>query len=416
MSAVAQPIGIDPAAKNRAIAAALSTVALFLGAFLSGFVINEPAPYELYMAALIPVWALFGLTIPRATAPLVILLLVFNLGGVISLLVLPNIMSQLMYVLVSFFLAFTSIFFAAVIAGDYRRLNVLMSGYLAAALITATAGILGYLGVIPGGEIFTRFGRARGVFEDPNVFAPFLMLPTLYCIYLLMTRPLSGLLPRLIMTLVLVMGVFLSFSRAGWGMLVICTTLLAVLTLTASSSNKLKLRVLVMVIASVATALLALMVALQFDVVRDVFTERAQLVQSYDGAREGRFARHWIGLLMALEHPFGIGPLQFGKIFGEDTHNIWLKALFDYSWLGFIAYAALVFWTLGIGLRIMFRDRPWQGVLICAWVVFFGHTVIGYVIDTDHWRHFFLILGIIWGCVALEARWQRGDIVTLNRA
>ncbi|MEL6203410.1 MAG: O-antigen ligase family protein [Pseudomonadota bacterium] len=400
---------IDPAAKNRAIAAALSSMALFLGAFLSGFVINEPAPYELFMAALIPVWALFGLRIPRATAPLIILLIIFNIGGVISLMVLPSMTSQLMYVLVSFFLAFTSIFFAAVIAADHKRLDVIISGYLAAALLTATAGILGYLGLLPGGEIFTRYGRARGVFEDPNVFAPFLMLPTLYCIHGLMTGKLTNLLPRMAMTLALVLGLFLSFSRAGWGMLVICTAMLAVLTVTASGSNRLRLRVLIMAVIAVCTAIVGLMIALQFDVVRDVFTERAQLVQSYDGAREGRFARHWIGLKMALEHPFGIGPLKFGQIFGEDTHNIWLKALFDYSWLGFVAYALLVFWTIGIGLRIMFRDRPWQGILMCAWVVFVGHTIIGYVIDTDHWRHFFLILGIVWGCVALEARWQAGD-------
>ncbi|MEO0543696.1 MAG: O-antigen ligase family protein [Pseudomonadota bacterium] len=400
---------LDPAAKNRAIAAALSSMALFLGAFLSGFVINEPAPYELYMAMLIPAWALFGLRIPRATAPLIILLIVFNVGGVISLLVLPDISSQLMYVLVSFFLAFTSIFFAAVIAADERRLTYIINGYLAAALLTAAAGILGYLGLLPGGEIFTRYGRARGVFEDPNVFAPFLMLPTLYCIHALMIGRLTDLLPRLAMAMVLVLGVFLSFSRAGWGMLVICTTMLAILTVAVSNSNRLRLRVLILATFAVIIAVIGFIIALQFDVVRDVFNERAQLVQSYDGAREGRFARHWIGLKMALEHPFGIGPLRFGAIFGEDTHNIWLKALFDYSWLGFVAYVLLVFWTIGIGLRIMFRDRPWQGLLMCAWVVFVGHTIIGYVIDTDHWRHFFLILGIIWGCVALEARWQAGE-------
>ncbi|MEO1701785.1 MAG: O-antigen ligase family protein [Pseudomonadota bacterium] len=404
----AASFSVDLPAKNRAIAAALSTMALFVGAFLSGFVINEPAPYELFMAMLIPVWALFGLRIPRATAPLIILLVVFNIGGVISLLVLPNIASQLMYVLVSFFLAFTSIFFAAVISADHRRLNIIINGYLAAALLTASAGILGYLGLLPGGEVFTRYGRARGVFEDPNVFAPFLMLPTLYCMYGLMTGKLASLLPRLVMTLVLLLGLFLSFSRAGWGMLIVCTAMLAILTVAASGSNRLRLRVLIMAIVAVSTALVGLMIALQFDVVRDVFTERAQLVQSYDGAREGRFARHWIGLKMALEHPFGIGPLQFGQIFGEDTHNIWLKALFDYSWVGFVAYVLLVFWTIGIGLRIMFRNRPWQGLLMCAWVVFVGHTIIGYVIDTDHWRHFFLILGMIWGCVALEARWQAG--------
>jgi len=37
-------------------------------------------------------------------------------------------------------------------------------------------------------------------------------------------------------------------------------------------------------------------------------------------------------------------------------------------------------------------------------VTFVGHVMIGAVIDTDHWRHFFLLLGILWGCMALEKR------------
>ncbi|MEO1746682.1 MAG: O-antigen ligase family protein, partial [Pseudomonadota bacterium] len=372
-------VTIDPIAKNRALAAAAAAAALWFGAFLSGFVINEPAPYELYMAALIPVWALFGLRIPRAILPLVALLIVFNIGGVISLMTMADMGTRLIYVAVSFFLAFTSIFFAAVIGADDRRLDVLINGYLAAALLSASAGVLGYLGLIPGGEMFTLFGRARGVFEDPNVFAPFLILPTLWCMYQVMTKPLAGALPRLVMLLVLVMGVFLSFSRAGWGMLVICTFMLAVLALTTDRSGAFRLRVAVMAVVAISVVIATLIIALQFEAVRDVFVDRAQLVQSYDGAREGRFARHWTGLMMALEHPFGIGPLEFGVVFGEDTHNIWLKALFDYSWLGFFAYVLLVFWTIGLGLRFMFRQRPWQGIMICAWVAFVGHTIIGYV-------------------------------------
>ena len=30
------------------------------------------------------------------------------------------------------------------------------------------------------------------------------------------------------------------------------------------------------------------------------------------------------------------------------------------------------------------------------------------VIDTDHWRHFYLLIGLIWGAIALEYRHQRG--------
>jgi hypothetical protein len=89
----------------------------------------------------------------------------------------------------------------------------------------------------------------------------------------------------------------------------------------------------------------AIIVALQFDQVADLFSDRAKLVQAYDGARHGRFERHAIGFLMAMEHPLGIGPLEFGLMWGEDTHNIWLKALMDYGWLGFVSYVTLMVWT-----------------------------------------------------------------------
>jgi hypothetical protein len=145
---------------------------------------------------------------------------------------------------------------------------------------------------------------------------------------------------------------------------------------------------------------------MQIPSVADMFSDRARLVQDYDGARLGRFARHGIGYLMAMENPLGIGPLVFGQQLGEDTHNIWLKALLDYSWLGFAAYMAMTWITLGIGFKLLFRKRPWQTYLVCAYTVYVAHVFVGNIIDTDHWRHFYLLLGIIWGSYGLEKRHQ----------
>ena len=44
--------------------------------------------------------------------------------------------------------------------------------------------------------------------------------------------------------------------------------------------------------------------------------------------------------------PLGIGPLVFGQMLGEDTHNVWLKALLDYGWLGFACWAIMIGWTI----------------------------------------------------------------------
>jgi len=156
----------------------------------------------------------------------------------------------------------------------------------------------------------------------------------------------------------------------------------------------------------VAFIIVLLAIALQFEAISGLFSERAKVVQAYDGNRLGRFARHAIGFSWAVEMPLGMGPLQFGLTLGADTHNIWLKSLMAYGWIGFISFLTLVLWTLIGGFKLLFRPRPWQPYFIIAYSVFVGHIIIAWVIDIDHWRHFFLIIGILWGCMVLEKRWQ----------
>ena len=375
----------------------LASLLVAFGVFLSGFVINEPAPYELFLAALIAIWAVFGLRLSRYIAPLITLYLLFNIGGMFSILTMDEVKNTPMYLAVSLFLAFTSMFFAAIIEADQRRL-----------ILTALLGILGYLGAIPGGEMFTRYGRAMGAFQDPNVFGPYLVLPALYLMYGLLTGTLKAAPLRIVGLVILVLGVFFSFSRAAWGLLPITMVLLVTTMLIKERTGAFRLKILVMTLVGTLLLVGAIIVALQFDQIADLFSDRAKLVQSYDGARLGRFERHAIGFLMAMEHPLGIGPLEFGLMWGEDTHNIWLKALMDYGWLGFVSYVTLIVWTLVLGFRFLLRDRPWQPYLMLAYITLVGHTIIGNVIDTDHWRHFYLLMGIVWGCIALEMRWQSG--------
>lgn len=404
MSAIAHEL--PRAAVNARLLALITSAAVALGVFLSGFVINEPAPYELYMAGLIAVSALFGLRISRTLAPLVVLLVLFNIGGMISMSQMADLMSTPLYLAVSLFLAFTAIFFAAITEMQPRLYPIIFRTYVAAGLLTALLGILGYSHALPGAEIFTRYERAAGAFEDPNVFGPFLVLPGIYLLHRLLTGSPLKMALLIVPLLIIVAGIFLSFSRGAWGLFAASTILLTGLLFLQSASGRFRLRIAVMSIAAFTLLAIALLVVLQIPAVADLFTTRAQLVQEYDSARLGRFARYSIGFLLATERPLGIGPLVFGQIYGEDTHNIWLKALLDYGWLGFAAYFTLIAWTLAAGFRLLFRNRPWQPFILCAYVVFVGHVALGSIIDTDHWRHFYMLLGLVWGGIGLEARHQ----------
>jgi len=137
-------------------------------------------------------------------------------------------------------------------------------------------------------------------------------------------------------------------------------------------------------VAGLATLVIALIAALQIDAISEIFTQRAQVVQSYDGARVGRFARHAIGFELALSKPWGIGNLEFGFLYGEDEHNVYLRSLMSYGWIGFVSWLTIILWPLIAGFKSLFLNRPWQVYFQICYIVFFGHLLLAWVIDIDH--------------------------------
>lgn len=381
------------------------------GVFLSGFVISEPAPYEVFMAVQIPLWFLIGLKISRAVAPLLALLLLFNIGGMMSLTVMHDLEGAPLYIAVSIFLALSAVFYAAIIENDHRRLKIIFDAWVISAIITSTLGILGYFHAFPGAEVFTLYDRAKGAFQDPNVFGPFLIAPSLYLIHGLLTKSIAGAPFRAVGLLIITLGVFLSFSRAAWALFLFSAVALVFILLLKERTGVFRLRIFLLTLVAVVIMMGGLIGAMQSKKVADLFTTRAQLEQDYDAGHLGRFERHRIGFALSMEHPLGLGPMAFGKIYTEDEHNIWLKSLTTYGWLGFVAYIAMICWTLATGFHYLLRNRPWQPYLMIAWIVVVGHVGIGNVIDIDHWRHVYLLLGIIWGCRALEHNWQKNGAV-----
>ncbi|HXV29041.1 MAG TPA: hypothetical protein VD840_01790, partial [Sinorhizobium sp.] len=210
--------------------------------FLSGFVIAEPAPYEVFLTALIGLWALFGLHISRYIAPLLSLLVLFMVGGILSLTVMRDLGGGPMYMAVSGFLALSAVFFAAIIEDRHLRLRLIFNAWAVAAVLTALLGILGYFGAIPGAASFTLYDRAKGAFQDPNVFGPYLAAPILYLLHGLLTQPIRRAPWKIAGLLVLTLGVFLSFSRAAWALALFCVMALVFIMLLKERSGRFRLR------------------------------------------------------------------------------------------------------------------------------------------------------------------------------
>ncbi|MDB5522815.1 MAG: rane protein [Rhizobium sp.] len=406
MSTVASPYPVT-FKPGRATARLIGSGLVAFGVFLSGFVIDEPAPYEIFMAGLIGFWFILGLKISRTTGVLLAFMLLYITGGMLSITQMETIGDAPIYLAVTFFLLLSSVFYCAIIEEDQRRLFLIFNAWTVAAVITALLGILGYFHAFPGSEIFTRYDRAMGAFQDPNVFGPFLVAPSLYLLHGILTGKVAHLPLRVFTLMIIAFGVLLSFSRAAWAMFVFSAMMMVLIMLIKERSGAFRLKILIIALAGVILSVVVIVIALQIPAISDLLTSRTKLVQEYDGDRLGRFARHQLGFLSAMSQPLGIGPMVFSTIYPEDEHNIWLKSLTTYGWLGLLTYVGLVWTTLGFGIRYMLRDRPWQPYLMAAWITLCGHELIGNVIDTDHWRHHFMLFGIVWGCAALEHRYQK---------
>ncbi|MDB5639026.1 MAG: O-antigen ligase protein, partial [Bradyrhizobium sp.] len=116
------------------------------------------------------------------------------------------------------------------------------------------------------------------------------------------------------------LAILLAFSRAAWGLLAITSAFMLALMVLTSPSRAQRSRIIAMAVAAAVVVALLMVVLLSLDSVAEMFRQRASFDQSYDEGRFGRFGRHILGAQMALELPFGIGPLQFTKFFPEDTH------------------------------------------------------------------------------------------------
>ncbi|WP_422039176.1 O-antigen ligase family protein [Roseibium sp.] len=396
----------------------LGNGALWLAAFLSGFVIEEPAPYELYMAFLTVVWLACGLKLRREFGPLIICLMLYITGGIASVPIANDFGDASMYMAVSGFLAITAIFYAAILAEKPERFRIIQNGYTVSAVLVSSVGIAGYFQLFPGADYFTLYDRARGTFKDPNVFGPFLVLPTLLIIQKLLRESVLKNVLLLLPLTVLLLGIFLSFSRGAWGVLFAGVLVVYFLALVTEQSNQRRMRLIMMGFTGVLAVFALLAAALSIDTVAEMFEQRARLVQDYDSARLGRFARYALGFQLVMEHPLGLGTLGFRNYFPEDTHNVYLKSFTTYGWLGGVTYIVLALWTVSAMVPLLFKSRPWTGFTQCVFAVFLAHLILSVIIDTDRWRHMYMLYGLAWGLIAadrIETRRSRSGFATGNR-
>ena len=401
---MAYPISVESLSYPRVAPGlqALQRALLWTVGLGGAIVLFEPSPYEFATLTAFIVFFATGLRMRPLFLPLMMLLIVTNLSYSTSSVDLLDQVTIVNWIATSWYMATTALFFAMVISEDTQdRLDQLSRGYVFGAVITSLVGILGYFHMIPGAyDLLTLYGRAKGFFKDPNVLGAFLILPALIALQCILLDRFGKATRAALVFGIIAIAILLSFSRAAWGQLAATSVFVTALTFVTSRSRTERTKIVLIACVAIIAAAVLLSVLLSLESVAGLFKERASFDQSYDEGRFGRFGRHILGFELALDYPLGIGPLQFGRRFPEDTHNSFLNAFMSGGWLAGVCYPALMFTTTAVGFRYLFVRTPWQRAYIAFFAAFLGAFVESFIIDTDHWRHYFLLLGTMWGLFA----------------
>ena len=81
----------------------------------------------------------------------------------------------------------------------------------------------------------------------------------------------------------------------------------------------------------------------------------------------------------------------------ELPHNVYVNVLHAYGWGGGAMYYLLVLSTLWLAFSSLARPSPFRPMmipLVATFPMLVGESAI---IDSDHWRHYFLVAGLVWG-------------------
>ncbi|CAN1722137.1 O-antigen ligase family protein [Hyphomicrobium sp. 1Nfss2.1] len=398
-----QSSAIEDAAprKRRSAVTWLALAAVALTFATSGIVFSEPAPVDALSIGLIVLLPTIGLV--SFNRGLLAFGTLWLIAGACALLAATLSLDQettAIHVAVTIYLYAACFVIAGFVAYAPRaHTKLILGAWTLAAIVAAAAALAGYFGLLPGAaDLFTRYGRAAGTFKDPNVLGPFLIVPIIYQLGTALERPLHRMILPLAIAGFLMLAVFLSFSRGAWFVLALSLAIYGYLALVTASRAIVRLKIIGLLALGSILALGVVAAALSNDKVAELVSQRASLEQSYDTGSEGRFGGQQKALGLIAENPLGIGAQEFtSRYHHEEVHNVYLTLFLSAGWLGGSIYLIVVVMTIVLGFRHLLRATPTRPLFLIVYATFVATALEGLIIDTDHWRHFYVLLALIWG-------------------
>lgn len=378
--------------------------AVVLGLLLLGVVRTEPAVPDAVFGVVMAVAVATGRfrvsAVPRSVRYLLGVLVALNLLSAIEVV---DVGAAARYLAITLYLVLLGVWLAGYVDGR-RRTRLAVGAYLVAAVSSALLGTLALFVSFPGSTALSADGyRAQALFEDPNVFGPFLVPAAVILLEERLRPRLFALRPAVnsVCLLVVSAGILFSYSRAAWLNLAVAV---GVLTLLGARGRGGALRTLRLAAAGILAAAVAL-VLVQATGSTEFLNDRAHF-QTYDAER---FSAQQTGVDLALEHPLGIGPGQFDVLVPVSAHSLYVRVLAEQGILGLAVLLALVGGTLALAARNAFRRLDLYGMsslaLLAAWC---GALVNSLVVDTLHWRHLWLLAALIWATAMVHGPARSG--------
>jgi hypothetical protein len=365
--------------------------ALALGVVLLAAVRFQPAPTDIVFAVMMVVALVTGrFTLRRVTAGPVLLAGAFLAFNLVSAIDVVDGLRAAQFLGITIYVLVFGLWLAS-IATDGAIVRRIARWYVIGAAASAFLSTLALVAPFPGHDLFTRIGRAEGLFKDPNVFGPFLVPAALILLEEILAPRLFSLRrpAKILVFLTLTLGVLFSYSRAAWLNLVVGLAVMVVVFSFRLGAGRQATRAVALVLVSCV----ALGAVVSFTGSLSFLENRAR-VQSYDN---GRFGAQAESIKWAVRHPLGIGPGQFETYAHISAHSMYARALAEEGIAGLVTLLVLMLGTLYWAGQNAILGRDTYGIgsaaLLGAWA---GALLNGFFVDTLHWRHLWLLAALIW--------------------
>lgn len=418
----------------------LLKIFLFILLAVSSIVFIEPSPYDILMLFLtiISIPDLYRQFRSSSSKYLYALFFCLIFANILSITNAQDVILAIKYSGTTIYLMMSSLVIKK-FAEKQNDAKTLITGYYVAALVTTLLGISAYLSGMHFGNInlFHDGFRVRATFKDPNVFGPFLIPPAMILLDMMVNGRIKGFAYNLLFVLFNI-GILFAFSRGAW-----MSYALSLITYILLNIKYLKALEWTAALKTVLSTILICGLLLTVTHKWEFFHERLGLM-NYDNSRfanqiaaasgndnyakniekvnppeskidiidiekdnknndnaksptqKGVVENH--RLKMHMPFIIGIGSGQFENKFPLSAHSLYVRTITENGIFGITSL--LLF--MGTLLYKLFQNRSVNSSYLNPKVIFallIGTGVNSIVIDTIHWRHFWLLIGLAWAIV-----------------